>query len=214
MTVISNIIYFKMKNFVHLLSLLCLILRTGITQRVINPPFTSGPPSDTIPPILGDTVFKKNLEYSPQEKTFGITPNYSELSSSIDVLLKWNLKMCSTCESLKYFGIRFGANSVSSLNYATVSSSCSGNINLLPPSTPSGRPGNDQLFLATQLQDETWLLEPRNCPGRYIKATSSSTLAIVFGISSSARFWIEYHDDHVHLQSGVYLNYWSGGTPI
>ena len=205
-----------MKNFVSLLSLTCLILQTGITQRIFNSALTNGR-LDSIPPAdLGRET--DNLEYPPQaiqEKSFGVVAsNYSELSSSIDVLLKWNLKMCSTCESLKYFGIRFGPNSVSTLRYATVSSSCSGSINLLPPTAPSNRPGNDQLFLATQLQDETWLLEPRNCPGRYIKATSASTLAIVSGISSTARFWIEYHDDHVHLQSGAYSTYWGGVAPV
>ena len=198
-----------MKSLVIFLSFICLLLHLSSSQRftpIANPNLSPAP--------VRETDFTQNIEYPPQERSFGPVANFTELSSSIDVLVKWNLKMCSTCQSLKYFGIRFGPNSVSTLNYVTVAPSCSGSVNLLPPSAPSLRPGNDQLFLATQLQDETWLLEPRNCPGRYIKATSSSTLAVVTGISSNARFWIEYHDNHVHLQSGVYSTYWNGGSPV
>lgn len=123
--------------------------------------------------------------------------------------------MCATCESLKYFAIKFGNNNNAVLNYLTVAASCLGTLTLTPPTGPSGRPGNDQQFIATQIQDETWLLQPRNCPGNYIKATSSSTLAVQNGLSSNARFWIEYHQNHVHLQSATYsTSYWSGGAPV
>lgn len=119
--------------------------------------------------------------------------------------------MCSTCQSLKFFAIRPLS---STSQYLTVSSTCSGTVSF--SSAPaSGRPGNNQLLVATQLSDETWLLEPSMCLGRYIKATSASTLAVVPGLSSNARHWIEYHDNHVHLQSGFYTSsYWQGGLPI
>lgn len=61
--------------------------------------------------------------------------------------------MCSTCESLKFFGIKFGDNNTTSLKYLTVGSFCLGALNFAAPTGPSGRPGNDQLFIATQLQD-------------------------------------------------------------
>lgn len=66
--------------------------------------------------------------------------------------------MCTTCESLKYFAIKAGSNTITVLKYMTYSSTCTGSLNFLPPTGPSGRPGNDQQFIATQLQDETWLL--------------------------------------------------------
>lgn len=78
---------------------------------------------------------------------------------AIDILAPWNLKICSTCLGLKYYAIRAGNNAVTTLKYLTVGSNpCVGALNYLPPTGPSGRPGNNQLFVATQLQDETWLL--------------------------------------------------------
>jgi hypothetical protein len=66
--------------------------------------------------------------------------------------------MCSTCESLKYFAIRQGGNDATTRSYLKVSTTCSGSVQFVPPTDSSGRPGNDQLYIATQLQDETWLL--------------------------------------------------------
>lgn len=165
---------------------------------------------------IGKDPFQQELDYVPRdEKENRYAEEYRKISASIDILINWNIKLCSTCESLNYFAIKFGPNSITTLNYLTVAGTCAGTINLLPPSGPSGRPGNNQLLIATQLQDETWLLQPRICPGYYIKATSASTLAVVNGLSSNARFWIEYHDNHVHLQSGFYTSsYWNGGAPI
>jgi hypothetical protein len=61
--------------------------------------------------------------------------------------------MCTTCESLKYFAIKAGNNNSTTLSYMKVGSTCLGSLNFGPPTGPSGRPGNDQLFVATQLQD-------------------------------------------------------------
>lgn len=98
--------------------------------------------------------------------------------------------MCSVCQGLKYFAIRWGSNTFTTLRYLTVGTTCLGTLNYVAPSGSSGQPGNNQLFIATQLQDETWLLEPKNCPGNYIKATSISAVSVTNGMSSNARFWI------------------------
>lgn len=48
-----------------------------------------------------------------------------------------------------------------------------------------------------------------------MKATSSTTVSVVSGLSSSARFWFLYHLNHVHMKSGVYTtSYWSGTSPL
>ena len=134
------------------------------------------------------------------------------MSTAIDILFSWKISACSTCQSLKYFAIRPLS---STTQYLTVSATCAGTVSFAPASHPSGRPGADQLLIVTQLSDETWMFEPSNCLGRYIKATTPSTLAVQPGMSSNARHWIEYHGNHVHLQSGFYTSsYWSGGLPI
>jgi hypothetical protein len=129
--------------------------------------------------------------------------------------MKKNFSLCSTCEGMRYFAIRYGTNSGLSLNYVTVSSSCSGAINAAQGSGFVSRPGDNQLFISTQLFDESWLLESKLCPGRYIKATSSSNLALLSGKSSNARFWFKHDANHVHVQSAFYASsYWYAGLPI
>lgn len=82
-----------------------------------------------------------------------------QIGKAIDILAPWNLKICSTCAGLKFFAIKAGNNAGTILRYLTVGANpCAGPLNYIPPTGPSGRPGNNQLFVATQLQDETWLL--------------------------------------------------------
>lgn len=159
----------------------------------------------------------EQLEYPPQANRASIAlgDQYVQLGSAIDVLLNFNLKMCSTCDSLKYFSIKYGPNNVNTLKYLTVGATCLGLLSFQSPSISAGRPGTNQQFIATQLQDETWLLQPRNCPGAYIKATSTSTISVVNGLTSNSRFWFLYHDNHVHMKSAYYTGYyWAFGAPL
>ena len=131
--------------------------------------------------------------------------------------MKRNLTLCTTCESLKYFAIKFGTNggALAGLSYATVSPSCTGSINAVQGSGFASRPGDNQLYISTQLLDLSWVFESKLCPGRYIKATSPTTIGLLPGRSSDARFWVKHDANHVHIQSAYHASsYWRGGLPI
>ena len=114
-----------------------------------------------LPPFVGQPKFQidnqifpipNNLEYPPTGAKL-VDERTAQVSSAIDVFINANIKMCSTCESLKFFGIKMGSNNVSTLQYLTVSSACVGSLSFAVPSTSSGRPGNNQLFIAPLLGD-------------------------------------------------------------
>lgn len=188
---------------VFILVFICSIVSAQEGGRLINP--------DLIAPIILPTF--PNLHYAPDNR--GEVEQQTKISAALDVLFQSNLKLCTTCDSLKFFAIKYGPNSNPTLSYLTVAPSCTGTVNFQSPSGPSGRPGNNQQFIATQIQDETWLLQPRNCPGNYIKAASATSIIVQNGLSNNARFWIEFHDNHVHMQSGAFpSSYWGGTNPL
>ena len=112
--------------------------------------------SQSTKPIAGtDTntgVKQTNLEFPPADTKL-VDERTAQLSSAIDLFINLNIKMCTTCESLKFFGIKMGSNNAATLQYLTVSSACVGSLSFAVPGTSSGRPGNNQLFIATQLSD-------------------------------------------------------------
>lgn len=77
-----------------------------------------------------------------------------QMSQAIDILINNNIKMCTTCDSLKFFAFKKGSSTTTTLEYLTVSVNCVGNLTFTAPTgSSSGRPGNNQLFIATLLLD-------------------------------------------------------------
>lgn len=119
------------------------------------------------------------------------------------------------CQSLKHFAIRFGTNGDAPQKYLTSPAACAkGSLNILPATGPSNRPGDNQLFYAYQLTDKTWVLESKTCAFYFIRALSPTTIKLSSGPYFSSKFWIQYHDNHIHIKSNFYGSYWAGGLPL
>ena len=127
-----------------------------------------------------------------------------------------NINSNMICQSLKYFAFRAGTNNDATKKYLTSPAACgAATLNFLASTGPSGRPGNNQLFISYQMTDKTWLFESLTCPFYFIRATSLTTVNLDLGPYFSSKFWIQYCDDHIHVKSNFYFgNYWSAGLPL
>jgi hypothetical protein len=103
---------------------------------------------------------------------------------------------CSKCQSLKYFSFKTGS------SYLTAQPA-----NLVFVNNPSGSPNANQLFEGIQNADETWSFKANN--GKYIRADPNlSSIKYNNIIGLNERWYIERHGNHVHIQSGIYYQYY------
>lgn len=203
-----------MKSLVLGIFILCIVLIVRCQDIKDNPIIT-----DVI--IMADDRMTFPVEYpeqKPSDPDDVKVPKKKPINQPFDPKDKGiNLNYgTNICQSLKHFAIRFGSNADATQKYLTYPLVCgSSNLNILPATGPSNRPGNDQLFFAYQLSDKTWLLESKSCPFYFIRATSLTTIKLELGPYMSSKFWIQYHQNHIHIKSNFYFgNYWAGGLPL